>query len=263
MLARQTWQWLRILTFGWVGILTLVMAWSPVIASRLEATQDPQNTLQQGILSSEWLDRDPLLPDPFVVLPEAGIPLLQQPFEGQIPANHWFDHNLDATFLTLKGEIFEPDPDHPCAKESGHRGYDWPLLPGSPVLAAAAGRVTVARPEPSFFCEHLGQVVQGLRVRIQHQGSPLQTYETLYAHLRAIAVQEGEAIAAGDVIGWAGDTGCATGSHLHFEVRRWGRNGQSMPLDPYGWWGQGRDPWTGSVSLPLWKAGQAPPLIGC
>ncbi|MGF1576088.1 MAG: M23 family metallopeptidase [Cyanophyceae cyanobacterium] len=264
----QTWMGL---VMGICGILCIsLLIPSPGFSSRLEASFEdaiPSQQLSPNLspdLSTEWGTPDLLFHGPFKVLPEVGIPLLQQPFAGQVVTNHWFDHDPGrADFLTLKGDRFQPDPQHPCAKQSGHRGYDWPLAAASPVLAAATGRVTVARPEPSFFCPSLGREVQGLRVRLQHDyqspDQPMQRYETLYAHLSQIQVQEGAQIAAGTVIGLAGDTGCATGSHLHFEVRRLG----SVPLDPYGWWGEGADPWTGSPSFSLWKAGQAPPLVGC
>jgi murein DD-endopeptidase MepM/ murein hydrolase activator NlpD len=52
-------------------------------------------------------------------------------------------------------------------------------------------------------------------------------YETYYAHLSAISVAVGQAVAGGTRIGLVGATGDATGPHLHFEVRH---NG--IPIDP-------------------------------
>jgi murein DD-endopeptidase MepM/ murein hydrolase activator NlpD len=91
-------------------------------------------------------------------------------------------------------------------------------------------------------------------------------WETLYTHLSRIDVREGEWVEAGDPIGLSGNSGCSTGPHLHFEVRRFTHtnNQDPVPIDPYGWLGVGPDPWAlhpdGAVSLFLWKAGQAPPL---
>jgi murein DD-endopeptidase MepM/ murein hydrolase activator NlpD len=51
--------------------------------------------------------------------------------------------------------------------------------------------------------------------------------ETRYAHLSSAAVNEGARVAAGDVIARSGNSGRATGAHLHFEVRHHGR-----PLNP-------------------------------
>jgi murein DD-endopeptidase MepM/ murein hydrolase activator NlpD len=57
--------------------------------------------------------------------------------------------------------------------------------------------------------------------------------ETRYAHLSRIVVGVGQHVAAGDVVGYVGTTGVATGPHLHFEVRQWG-----VPVDASGLWRQ-------------------------
>ena len=46
--------------------------------------------------------------------------------------------------------------------------------------------------------------------------------ETLYAHLQYLYVRPGETVQAGQILGTAGQTGRATGAHLHFELRRQG-----------------------------------------
>jgi murein DD-endopeptidase MepM/ murein hydrolase activator NlpD len=50
---------------------------------------------------------------------------------------------------------------------------------------------------------------------------------TLYGHQSRLAVQPGQHVAAGDVIGYVGSTGYSSGPHLHFEVRTGG-----YPIDP-------------------------------
>ena len=50
---------------------------------------------------------------------------------------------------------------------------------------------------------------------------------TLYAHMSEIDVSEGQAVAAGDLLGRLGSTGRSTGPHLHYEVRVDGE-----PVDP-------------------------------
>jgi murein DD-endopeptidase MepM/ murein hydrolase activator NlpD len=84
---------------------------------------------------------------------------------------------------------------------------------GDAVVAAASGVVIHAGALRGF----------GNTVIIRHGGS----YTTTYAHLHRIQVREGQNVRRGDAIGTAGDSGAATGVHLHFELRRDG-----VPIDP-------------------------------
>jgi murein DD-endopeptidase MepM/ murein hydrolase activator NlpD len=147
-------------------------------------------------------------------------PLLHKPFIGDFPVTNLFDHDLplgegdgNGRFVSGQGQVWTPSPQHPCGKSDGHAGYDWAMPVGTPILAAAPGRVTVARPEPEFFCPSLGRPVRGLRVRILHEGeSPGGIrLETLYAHLSQIRVHEGQRVAAGEVIGLSGKAAVPAG----------------------------------------------------
>jgi len=94
-----------------------------------------------------------------------------------------------------------------------HEGLDFTAATGTPIYAAAGGRVTVAEQTPDY----------GKIVKISH-GSGL---ETRYAHASELLVNAGEGVRKGQLIARVGSTGRSTGSHLHFEVRRDG-----APLDP-------------------------------
>jgi murein DD-endopeptidase MepM/ murein hydrolase activator NlpD len=97
-----------------------------------------------------------------------------------------------------------------------HHGVDIAAPEGTPVRAMQSGRV-----------EHAGAWGgYGLSVVISH-GSNVRT---LYAHLSRIDVRAGERVGGGAVIGAVGRTGNATGPHLHFEVWRWGRAEDPVPL---------------------------------
>lgn len=94
-----------------------------------------------------------------------------------------------------------------------HDGIDLADPQGTPVRAAAAG---IAYPMPDYQ-------YYGNHVLIQHQAG----LATVYGHMVRMNVAWGQAVRAGDVIGWVGSTGNSTGPHLHFEVRFAG-----MPVDP-------------------------------
>lgn len=86
-----------------------------------------------------------------------------------------------------------------------HSGVDLVAASGTPVKAAAPGRVSWAGPRDGW----------GLLVTLANAAG----VRTMYAHLSSIDVQLGEHVADGAVLGLVGATGDATGPHLHFEVR--------------------------------------------
>jgi murein DD-endopeptidase MepM/ murein hydrolase activator NlpD len=95
-----------------------------------------------------------------------------------------------------------------------HEGIDLPAPVGTPVFAAADGRVVYA-----------GGAVRGYGnlIVLKHGGDLL----TAYAHNSVLLVSQGQSVRAGDRIALVGQSGHATGPHLHFEVR----SGQ-IPRDP-------------------------------
>lgn len=92
----------------------------------------------------------------------------------------------------------------------GHNGIDLRASIGTPIKAALTG--TVKGTGDSGLVR--GCYSYGRWVLIQH-GNGLTT---LYAHLSQINVSEGQSVATGEVIGYSGNTGYATGPHLHFGV---------------------------------------------
>jgi hypothetical protein len=94
-----------------------------------------------------------------------------------------------------------------------HTGVDYAAGHGTPVRATGDGNVVHAGPRGGY----------GNLVEVLHPNG----YTTRYAHLSRIAVGENQEVDQGEVIGYVGATGLATGPHLHYEVRRLGR-----PVDP-------------------------------
>lgn len=108
---------------------------------------------------------------------------------------------LDFTRVTSN---FNPKRMHPILKISRpHRGVDYGAPTGTPVYAAGDGRVA-----QSGFTKPNGNFVV-----LQHG----RQYATKYLHLQKRAVSSGARVKQGQLIGWVGSTGYATGPHLHYE----------------------------------------------
>ena len=95
-----------------------------------------------------------------------------------------------------------------------HSGIDIDAPTGTPVRAAADGDVTEADMGNGY----------GRQVRIDHGHDVV----TVYAHLSAMAVVPGQHVIRGQVIGYVGHSGRATGPHLHYEVRV-----HNVPVNPH------------------------------
>lgn len=101
---------------------------------------------------------------------------------------------------------FNPSRRHPILNTiRAHKGTDYAAPRGTPIRATSDGQVTRASRNGSF----------GNLVIIKHAGG----FETKYAHLSkyANAIKRGKRVRQGDIIGYVGTTGSATGPHLHYE----------------------------------------------
>lgn len=88
-------------------------------------------------------------------------------------------------------------------EESFHRGVDLACAEGTPVRAVLDGTVTAARRSATY----------GNVLCLSHPDGQ----ETIYAHMQYLYVRAGQVVRAGECLGTAGQTGRATGAHLHFE----------------------------------------------
>ncbi len=103
---------------------------------------------------------------------------------------------------------------HPLLSYSRmHQGVDFGAPHGSPIYAAAGGKV-------AFAGGHGGH---GNYIQLRHTNELI----TGYAHLSRFAVRSGQQVTQGQVIGYVGSTGLSTGPHLHYEVWLRGR-----PVNP-------------------------------
>ena len=93
---------------------------------------------------------------------------------------------------------------------AGHEGIDYGAPVGTPVLAAHDGACVVKQ-----------GAIYGTYIEVLGDG-----HRTLYAHLSAVDVADGERVRVGQQIGKVGNTGRSTGAHLHFG---WSVTGVDMP----------------------------------
>ena len=113
--------------------------------------------------------------------------------------------------LPVAGTITSPQgyrTDPITGETSYHSGTDIAVPEGTPILAAADGTVIIANALDSWGGSY------GYHVKLDHGGG----LTTLYAHCSSICVTAGQQVKAGEVIAYVGQTGRATGPHLHFEV---------------------------------------------
>ena len=153
----------------------------------------------------------------------------------------WFDPNGDGegTYYDLDGKSvkgafllspielryrissrFTTSRFHPILKTwRAHRGVDYAAPRGTPVQATGNG-VIVHRARESTY---------GNRIDIQHPNG----WTTRYAHMNAFArgFSVGSRIKQGDIIGYVGMTGLATGPHLHYEMLLHGRHEDPLGID--------------------------------
>jgi murein DD-endopeptidase MepM/ murein hydrolase activator NlpD len=196
---------------------------------------------------------DNLLPDPPDPAVSGGWLLRPWPEGVRVVHLAYFDHAFPTVDTGRRGDgAVVTYLGGGSVQYDGHDGHDFvfPDRPiGTPILAAADG--------VAYASTHRGNGVW-----IRHPGG----YETVYWHLDSFAPPfralvnsgRGVAVRAGDVLGTSGRSGFVKGtSHLHFEVRRNGRQ-----VDPYGWYGTGPDPclaYAGCAESPwLWH----PSLLG-
>ena len=105
---------------------------------------------------------------------------------------------------------------HPIHKRwRSHNGTDFAAPTGTPIMASSDGRVRFVGNQNGY----------GKTIIVEHRDG----YSTLYAHLNGFArgLKSGQRVRQGEMIGYVGMTGWATGPHLHYEIRV-----NNVPRDP-------------------------------
>ena len=138
---------------------------------------------------------------------------------------HYYDSNAkEMAGFTLEVPVqytrissrFSHGRKHPILKiVRPHYGVDYVAKAGTPIRAAASGKVVFAGVRGGY-----GKVVE-----IAHEGG----LKTLYAHMQSIHTRSGAYVRSGTIIGRVGSTGMSTGPHLHFGVYKF-----NQPINPLG-----------------------------
>lgn len=145
--------------------------------------------------------------------PAAGIPTAEPTAEPPAQAQ---EESVPAvlTLEEMAGQFANPVPDYTyisCYMGDGHKGDDLCAAKGADVLAAADGVVLTAEYNYSL----------GYYVIIDHGTlGDGHRWCSLYAHMDDLAVETGDTVSAGQLVGHVGSTGQSTGNHLHFELER-------------------------------------------
>jgi len=111
---------------------------------------------------------------------------------------------------------FNPGRFHPVLhKIRAHKGTDFAARTGTPIIATGDGEVKFLGRKGGY----------GKTIILKHR----EGYTTLYSHMSKYKskLKQGQVVAQGDVIGYVGSTGLATGPHLHYEFRK-----NNIPADP-------------------------------
>ena len=137
---------------------------------------------------------------------------------------HTVDYCITEGHFLFQRPVQPPNPDSvdptyrygstSNGKRDPHHGVEIGKDFGTPIQAAADGVILFAGPDKEAMYSPWTNFYGNIIV-IQHEGGLF----TVYGHLSKIDVQAGQVVTVGEKIGEMGQTGAATGSHLHFEVR--------------------------------------------
>ncbi len=170
------------------------------------------------------------------------MPLFSRPFKDEFRATNYFDHDLPFEHIDTNGYQMTAWGKRVWKNVDGHNGIDYNLTEGTPILAAADGKVVQAGAQKPWLCPTLHEIVSGLGVTIDHAAEgDRPIIQSGYWHFSWVDVKVGQTVKRGDQLGLSGNTGCSTAPHLHFQALR--RVGKAwVRIDPYGWEGTFPDP---------------------
>jgi len=167
---------------------------------------------EEKYLEGEFIGHGDILAAQFTNQGKQYVAVQYKNAEGEIGYYNPDGESMRKAFLRTPLDVFRISSNFSLARRHpilntirAHKGTDYAAPKGTPIRATSDGTVSWAGRNGSF----------GKLVVIKHNGA----FETKYAHLNDYAngVKKGKRIRQGDIIGYVGATGSATGPHLHYE----------------------------------------------
>lgn len=153
------------------------------------------------------------------------------------------------------GETFRVSQGHNGGShvDEGSWAWDFATPVGTPIRATHDGVVRLARGDSTVGgCSN--SYANDANYVVLDRGDGI---ETLYLHLDSVAVEVGQTIQRGDVVGASGQTGWSCGAHLHFQVQKSPAGGGGTT-----WWNQSVQRWFWDTLAPLDPALDSYPISG-
>lgn len=196
----------------------VIMRMADVFGGVIDFLMDPRQgdefsiIYEEQYLDGEFIGTGEVLAAQFVNQGREHIAVRYETANGDIGFFNPDGESMQKAFLKNPLDVFRissnfnPNRMHPILNTiRAHRGTDYAAPTGTPVRATADGTVTWAARNGSY----------GKLIIVEHHGS----FETRYAHLNDYAadIKKGSKVRQGQIIGYVGATGGATGPHLHYE----------------------------------------------
>ncbi len=191
-----------------------IFGWDVDFALELRAGDEFRLVYEEQYLDGEKLRDGPILAAEFTNRGQTFRAVRYESREGEVGYYDDTGHSKRRAFLRTPIKFarissrFNPKRWHPVLKRwRAHRGVDYAAPTGTPIKASGDGKVIFRGTKSGY----------GRTVILQHAGK----YTTLYAHMSKYSkrARSGARVKQGQIIGYVGKSGLATGPHLHYEFR--------------------------------------------
>jgi len=197
---------------------SVIMGMADIFGGVIDFLMDPRDgdefsiIYEEQYLNGEFIGTGTILGAQFINRGREHIAVRYENVQGEVGFFSPDGESMRKAFLRNPLDVFRissnfnPNRRHPILNTiRAHRGTDYAAPTGTPVRATADGTVTWAARNGSF----------GKLIVIEHNGR----FESKYAHLNDYAdgIKKGSRVRQGQIIGYVGATGGATGPHLHYE----------------------------------------------